>query len=78
MLCLRIEKLIRNRYCLLALLLLAPGVFSQSVPSMESVPSKETQLQRARSYSEIRHAWKAAVENYPLQATRLDLSVLSD
>ncbi len=72
MLCLRVEKLIRNRYCLLALLLLAPGVFSQSVPSME------VELRPARTSSEIRHARKAAVENYPLRATQLDLSVLSD
>ena len=38
----------------------------------------EVELRPARSSSEIRHARKAAVENYPLRATRLDLSVLSD
>ena len=65
--------MIRNRYCLLAvLLLLAPGVLAQSMPSME------VELRPVRSSSEIRHAWKAAVENYPLRATRLDLSALSD
>ncbi len=38
----------------------------------------EIELRSARPSSEIRHAWKAAVENYPLRATRLDLSVLND
>ncbi len=68
------QRLIRNRYCLLALLLLllAPGVFSQSMPG------REVELPQVQSSPEIRHAWKAAVENYPLQATQLDLSVLSD
>ena len=74
-----VQKLIRSRYCLLLVLLpLAPGVFSESMPGKESVPSKEVQQRDARSNSEIRHAWKAAVDNYPLRATRLDLSVLSD
>ena len=73
MICLEAQVLIRNRYCLLAvLLLLAPGVLAQSMPSME------VELRAARSSSEIRYAWEAAVENYPLRATRLDLSVLSD
>ena len=73
MLCLEVQTLIRNRYCLLlGLLLLAPCAFSQSMPSME------IELRSARPSSEIRHAWKAAVENYPLRATRLDLSVLND
>ncbi len=77
--CLGVQKLIRSRYCLLLVLLpLAPGVFSESMPGKESVPSKEVQQRDARSNSEIRHAWKVAVDNYPLRATRLDLSVLSD
>ena len=76
---LEIRILITSRYCLLTvLLLLAPDVFSESMPGKESVPSKEIQQRDARSNSEIRHAWKAAVENYPLRAIRLDLSALSD
>ena len=38
----------------------------------------EVDLRQAQPTPEIRHARKAAVENYPLRATRLDLSVLSD
>ena len=38
----------------------------------------KVELRPAQPSPEIRHAWKAAVENYPLRATQLDLSVLSD